>query len=207
MKLKKMFYSFGMIGTLFFLLEDLLGTALWKGYNPVTSYVSQLTADGAPNVLLTRTLFYIYGICLTVFVISLLLKSFQSYGLCLRACYSGLLLISAIALLGYEFFPMTMDFVINPKNYIHAVVTILILAGTICILFLLAFGYLKQEHEKKVGSITFVAAIFFLFFNLLHLYAIVHGWQALGLIERATLYTFHIYFFILSWIYTTHRFA
>ena len=62
-----MLFSFGMIGTLSFLLEDFLGTVLWKGYNPATSYVSQLIADGAPNVSLTRTLFYFYEICLIIF--------------------------------------------------------------------------------------------------------------------------------------------
>lgn len=79
-----------MIGTLSFLFEDVLGTVLWEGYNPITSYVSQLTANGATNVPLTRTLFYIYEICLIIFLISLLIKSFQYYGICLKTGYTGL---------------------------------------------------------------------------------------------------------------------
>lgn len=194
-----------MIGTLSFLLEDFLGTVLWKGYNPITSYVSQLMADGSPTVPLTRTLFTIYEICLAIFFISLLVKSFKSYEICLRIGFAGLLLITAISILGYGLFPMTMDFIINLKNYIHIAVTIIILAGTICLLFLLALGYLKQEHERKIGRITLAAAVLFLLFNLLHLYAIFHGSHALGLIQRLSLYTFQIYIFVLSWIYVMGR--
>lgn len=201
MKLQKLFFSFGMIGVFSFVLEDFLGTALWRGYNPITSYVSQLTADGAPNVSLTRTLFFIYEICLAIFITSLLVKSFRSYGLCLRVGYAGLLLLSSISILGYGLFPMTMDFIINLKNYMHIAVTIIILAGTILTLFLLALGYLKQEHKRKIGRITFAAATLFLLFNLLHLYAIFHGLNVLGLLQRLSLYTFQIYIFVLSWNY------
>lgn len=203
MRPQKLFFSFGMIGTLSFLLEDFLGSILWKGYNPITSYVSQLTADGAPNVSTTRTLFYIYEICLVIFIISLLVKSFQTYGMCLRIGYVGLLLISSVSILGYGLFPMTMDLILNLKNYVHVAITIIILVGTICILFLLAFGYLKQEHERKIGYITLSLASLFLIFNVLHILVIFSGLNVLGLIQRLGLYTFQIYIFTLSWIYVT----
>jgi hypothetical protein len=205
MRLQKLFFSFGMIGSLSFVFEDFLGSIFWRRYNPITSYISQLTADGAPNIPLTRTLFYIYEICLIIFIISMLVKSFRSYGICLRAGYAGLLILLSISILGYGLFPMTMDFIISFKNYLHLVITIIIVAGTIFILFLLALGYIKQEHERKIGRITFVAAILFLLFNLLHLYAIFRGLNILGLIQRLSLYTFQIYIFVLSWNYTRNR--
>lgn len=201
MRLHKIFFSFGMIGALSFALEDFLGILLWRGYNPITSYVSQLTADGAPNVFLTRFLLAVYEICLAIFVVSMLVRSFQVSGVCLRLGYSGLLLLCALSAIGYGLFPMTMDFVVNPKNYIHIAVTVVILAGTIGLLFLLAFGYLRQEHNLKMGRITFVSAVLFLVFNLLHLYAIFNGLHALGLIQRLSLYTFQVYIFMLSRIY------
>jgi hypothetical protein len=205
MKLQKLFFSFGMIGALSFLLEDFLGTLLWKGYNPITSYVSLLTADGAPNLPLTRTLFYMCQISLAIFVLSLLMKSLQLNGNVLKIGYFSLLVIFSISILGYGLFPMTMDFIVNIKNYYHFIVTIIILTGTIFILFLLAFGYFKQEHERKIGSITFIAAILFLLFNLLHFYAILNGLNILGLAERLILYTFQIYVFALSWNYVRNR--
>lgn len=82
-----------MISSLSFLFEDVFRTVLWKGYNPIRSYVSQLTANGAPNIPLTRTLFYIDQISLIIFLISLLVKSFQNYGICLKTGYTGLTLI------------------------------------------------------------------------------------------------------------------
>lgn len=205
MKLEKLFFSFGMIGALAFLLEDFLGTVLWKGYNPIASYNSQLTADGAPNIPLTRTLFFACQISLAIFVFSLLIKSFRIYGNALKIGYFSLLLIFLISIIGYGLFPMTMDFIFSLKNYFHLLITIIIFTGTIFILFLLAFGYFKQDHERKIGRITLVAAILFLLFNLLHLYAILNGLNILGLAERLILYTFQIYVFILSWYYVMNR--
>lgn len=204
MKLQKLFFSFGIIGALSFLLEDFLGTILWKEYNPITSYVSQLTADGAPNLPLTRTLFFTCQISLAIFVISLLMKSFQHYGNILKLAYFGLLLIFAISIFGYGLFPMTMDFIFNPKNYFHFILTIIIFSGTNFIWFFLGFGYLKQ-NDKRIGYITLLAATLFLLFNFLHLYAFLHGLKILGLAERLSLYTFQIYIFILSWNYVMNR--
>jgi hypothetical protein len=205
MRFKKLFFSFGMIGAVAFLLEDFLGISLWKGYNPVTSYVSELFADGAPHIPLTRTLLYINEICLVIFILALLVQSFQHYRICLRIGYICLLVVSSISIVGYGLFPMTLDFIFNPKNYIHLALTILILAATIFLLFLLAFGYLKQEHESKIGRITLTAATLFLIFNLLHLFSILGGLNILGLMERLTLYTFQTYIFVLSWNYVMNR--
>jgi hypothetical protein len=74
MKLQKALLAFGMIGSLALILEDLLGTILWRGYNPITSYMSELFANGAPHVLLTRMLLYISEICFIVFLITVCVK-------------------------------------------------------------------------------------------------------------------------------------
>lgn len=152
MKIQKLFFPFGMIAAISFLLDDILGTVLWKGYNPVTSYFSQLIADGAPNLFVTRTLFYFCEICLVIFLASLLIQSFLSDGIVLRLGFAGLLLVSAISLFGYGLFPMTMDFIVNPKNYVHIVLTVIILAGMISLLFPLALGYWKQK--RKIISVS-----------------------------------------------------
>lgn len=201
MKLQKLLFPFGMIGSLAFLLDDCLGTILWQGYNPITSYFSQLIADGAPNLPLTRTLFYFYEICLVLFLASMLIQSFQTGGVLTRAAYAGLFLIAVLSLFGYGLFPMTMDFVLNPKNYLHAAVTVTLFAATVCLLFLLALGYRRQERWKKAARITLWAAVLFLLFNLLHFMAILSGQHELGLIERLSIYTFQTYFFLLSWLH------
>lgn len=205
MRLQKLLFPFGMISALFFFLFDFLGTVLWKGYNPIVSPVSQLIADGAPNVLLTRTLFYSFEVSLVVFFLGLLIQSFQSHGACLRTGYSVLFLLSVVSLFGYKLFPMTMDFIINVKNYLHAVVTIVIFVGTMGVLFLLALGYRKQEKNRRLGRITFTAAVLFLLFNLLQYYVMIRGLPVGGLVERLTLYTFQIYIFVLSWFYVKRR--
>ena len=201
MKLQKTLSAFGMIGALSFFLEDILGTVLWRGYNPITSYMSELTADGALNVLLTRVLFYIYEICLMIFFAAMCVKAFKIHGVCLKIGYGGLFIIAAISFLGFGLFPMTMNFIKTPKDLIHLIITIFIIAGTILSLFLLAFGYRKQGHGRKIGRITMLFAVLFLLFNLMHLYAIFNDSNILGLLQRLGFYTFQIYIFRLSWYY------
>jgi hypothetical protein len=192
-----------MIGAAAFLLYDFLGISLWPGYNPITSYVSELFADGAPHIPLTRTLLYINEICLVIFILALLVQSFQHYRICLRIGYICLLVVFSISIIGYGLFPMTLGFIFSLKNVIHLAITTVILAATIFILFLLAFGYLKQEHEMKIGRITLAAATLFLIFNLLHLFSILGLMNILGLMERLSLYTFQAYIFELSRFYVS----
>ena len=131
----------------------------------------------------------------------MLIEAICYYGMILRIGYSGLLLTALISAFGYGSFPMTMDFIINYKNYVHLAITILILAGTVSMLFLLAIGYLRRKNYKNIGYISLAAAFLFLLLNLLHLYLILNGSNILGLMQRLTFYTFQIYILILSWFY------
>ena len=61
-KLCKCFMPLGMVGVLFYLAHTIIGRVLWTDYNPITTDISSLTADGAPNEQLLRVFTFIYGI-------------------------------------------------------------------------------------------------------------------------------------------------
>lgn len=196
MKLQKAFLASGMISSITLISEDLLGIVLWRGYNPIKSYMSELFADGAPPALLTRTLLYISQFCLVIFLITVCVKIIKFYGMSIKIGYIGLLFTASSSILGYGLFPMTLNNIISIKNLIHFIITVSIVIATMILFFFLAFGY---KRENRGFSIVF--AVLFLFFNLLHLYAILKGINILGLLERASFYTFEIYIFVISFFY------
>lgn len=61
-KIEKLLISLGMVGVIFYLLHTILGNILWTEYNPITTDISSLTANGAPNAPLLKAFGTIYGI-------------------------------------------------------------------------------------------------------------------------------------------------
>jgi len=53
MKIVRALIFMGMAGAATFFLQDIVGSLLWKEYNPISMYISCLTADGAPNLQIT----------------------------------------------------------------------------------------------------------------------------------------------------------
>jgi hypothetical protein len=205
MRLQKWSLSLGMIGVISFFIHSILGIILIKGYNPITDYISVLTADGVPNVQLMRLFVNIYRICFLIFIVSLCIKSFQAYQVCTRLGYILLLIMASLSIIGFGLFPMTIDYIISLKNVIHLMITVMIFIATIISIFLLAGGYLKQENEIIIGRLSLITAILLFIFSLMHLFAIINGIAILGLMQRLNVYTFHIYTFILSWIYVFRK--
>lgn len=201
MKTIRLLILMGIIATATFLSLDIWGSYLWKEYNPMTMFISYLTADGAPNLKITRFLYYLYNICLILFCIGFSLITF-------RYCHKlikigGLLLLTAvfISFFGNGSFPLTMNYIFEKQNLIHICFTIIMFTITALMLYFLAVGYLKEEKEIRIGYISLVAAIMFSLFNIIHFYVILNDINASGLVQRLSSYTFFIYISILSLSY------
>lgn len=205
MRTQKWLISLGMVGVLSFLTLTILGRILWPGYNPVTTYVSALIADGSPHLHLMRVFMNGYTICFSLFALAMAAHTFKEYYTCTKAGYTLLFIASFAALLGYGTCPGNLEFIFSSPNIYHLIVTIGILTATILSLLLISIGYWKQDHLKRLGRISFAILILFVLFNLWHLYAILHGQSILGLLERLTFYSFHAFTFIISWVYTFRR--
>ncbi|MDU7337861.1 MAG: DUF998 domain-containing protein [Clostridium sp.] len=201
MKLQKGFIFLGMLGVVSFLLHDILGWILIKGYNPITSYISVLTADGTPYSPFLRTLIQLYQLCFLVFSATLSYKAFKKYSTYTKIGFVLLFIVAAISIFTFGVFPMTMESSTNAQNIFHLLLILLIIILTNLSLFLLAFGYWKKEKILLIGKITLTFAVVFLLSNLLHLVAIAMHWNVLGLIQRVSAYSFLTFTFLLSYFY------
>lgn len=200
MGLQKRLLSLGMIGVISFFLSDVLGCILVQGYNPITSYISVLSADGTPYSGVMRTFIMIYQVCFLLFSITLCIKFFKEY--CPYTRVGSILLFGVACLSVFTFgvFPMTVESAINPQNMIHLILAITIITLPILALFLLSLGF-RKDQRSILARTSFIAAILILFFDLSHLFAIKNGWDILGLLQRLSVYSFHAFTFFLSWIY------
>ncbi len=205
MKTQKWMIPLGMVGVLSFLLLTNLGRILWPGYNPVTTYISALVAQEAPNAELMQVFFNIYNICFCLYALAMAAHIFQCYHICAKLGYALLFVLSFVGLLGYGGCPISLELVFSANDIIHILVTIVLLSATILALLLIAIGYLKQDAMRALGRFTLVIWGLFTLFNLWHLYAILSGQTILGLIQRLSVYTVHLFTFTISWIYTFKR--
>ncbi len=202
---KKMKYiiPLGMIGVLFYFLHTILGNILWSEYNPITTDISSLTADGAPNAQLLKIFGLIYGICMILMSIALVIKAFIKYHQLLRIGYVVLLIMQLTSAFGYSLFPLSGDKTeMNFQNTMHIIVTVIVVFTTIASTFFIALGYLKQENMKKLGKVTLVFAILITLFGMFNPISMAMQLNVLGLSERLVIYTIQIFMFILSYYYT-----
>lgn len=205
MKTQKWLLPLGMIGVAAFFIHISIGELFWKGYNPITSYISELTADGAPNAPLLRAFAGIYMVCFLLFTLGMAVKAYREYRACVKIGYAMLFVITFCSDIGYGMFPMTMDVVISLQNVVHVLLTSALLCTTVLVLLLIAIGYLRKEKLEQLGRITLATGILCAVFNVWHLVAILSGQNILGLVQRLTVYTFHAFTFIISWIYTFRK--
>ncbi|MDZ4910805.1 DUF998 domain-containing protein, partial [Clostridium perfringens] len=119
-------------GVVFYMALIILGNILWPEYNPISIDISSLTADGAPNQDLLRIFTTIYGVCMILFIIGMIVKSNRKYHLAWRTGYVILLGMEVISLFGYAAFPLVGDnTVMNFQNIMHLAVTVAVVATTI----------------------------------------------------------------------------
>lgn len=203
MKLEKCLMPFGMIGTVAYFIHTTLGRILWKEYNPITTDISSLTADGAPNAELLRVFTFIYGICSLLFVLGMVIKAFRRYNRLLKIGFIIMLIMQFTSVIGYSSFPLTGDkTVMNFQNRMHIIITVIVVFTTIASAFFLAFGYLKEEGMKKFGTFTLVTAILITLFGSLNPITMSMKLNVLGLTERLVIYTLQIFIFTLSYLNT-----
>lgn len=202
-KFNKYLYPLGMVGVVFYFFHTILGNILWEEYNPITTDISSLTADGAPNAELLRGISFVYSICMILMAIALVIKTFNNYHNMLKLGFVILLIMQLTSTIGYSLFPLTGDKTeMNFQNMMHIVVTVIVVFTTIASSFLIALGYMKQENTKKLGKISLAFAILITLFGMFNPVSMAMQLNILGLSERLVIYTIQIFIFILSYYYT-----
>lgn len=202
-KLERFLMPLGMVGVIFYLAHTILGNILWSEYNPITMDISSLTADGAPNQSILRVFTMIYGICMVLFILGMIIKSDRKYHLGTRTGYVVLLGMEVISLFGYTAFPLIGDnTVMNFQNMMHMAVKVVVVVTTIVSGFTLAYGYLVQEKIKNLGKFILIMAIIITLCGMINLISMVIGLNILELTEILVTYSLHTLIFVLSFYYT-----
>lgn len=193
----------GMIGVLFYFAHTTIGRILWNEYNPITTDISSLTSDIAPNSNLLRVFTLVYGIFMILFVLGMIKKSFKQYHSLLKIGYIILMIMQLTSAIGYSLFPLSGDKIdVNFQNTMHIIVTVIVVFTTIVSSFLISIGYLKQEKIKWLGNFTLVLAILITLFGVFNPISMSLKLNILGLTERLVVYTIQILMFSLSYYYT-----
>lgn len=203
MKAAKWFAPLGMVSALAYALHDILGSLLWPQYNPLTQTIDTLTASGAPNAVLLHVFTLIFGVCFVLFSFGMLLVAFHLYHTLVRVGCVILLLTSLVSIFGFNLFPEDTDassisFQDSMHNFVNMVVILVVLTGIYCI----AMGYLTRENQPWLGLISVIAAFGIAIFGVVYYIANVQSWPWPGLIERLSNYSFHVYVFTISFLYT-----
>ena len=202
-KLEELFMPLGMIGVVAYMIHIILGNILWHEYNPITTDISSLTADGAPNSSLLRIFTTIYGICMILFTLGMIVKSLKKYHLATRVGYTILLGMEVISLFGYSALPLVGDkTVMNFQNMMHIAVTVAVVITTISSAFTLAYGYLSQEKMKNLGKFILIMAIIITLCGMMNPISMLMNLNIMGLTERLVIYSLQILIFVLSFYYT-----
>lgn len=201
MRLQKWFISLGMIGVLSFFTHTILGNILRQGYNPIQQSISGLTADGAPYASLLRIFVGVYEVCFLIFALSMFREALYRHHGFVKTGYVLLLFSSLFSIVNFNAFPMTYISIISVQNLAHVIITIALIGATILAVTLISIGYLKRENLKRLGGISLFVVILASLFNILLWYANLNGYDNFGLLERLTVYPFHVFTFVISWNY------
>ena len=202
-KIYKFIMALGMVGILFYFAHTIIGNILWIDYNPITTDISSLTANGAPNANLLKIFTSIYSVCMVLFVAMLIKKAFSEYHSLLKTGFIILMIMQLTSLFGYSLFPLTGDkTVMNFQNMMHIIVTIIVVFTTVLSSFLISLGYLKQEKMKGLGKFTLLMAILITMFGAFNPIFMSLKLDLLGLTERLVIYTIQVLMFVLSYYYT-----
>lgn len=201
----KLLMPLGMLGVVFYFVHIICGELLWKAYNPITTDISSLTADGAPNAGLLRIFTLLYAICTVLFAAGMVVQAFKKHRTLLRTGFLVFFVMELASGVGYNLFPLTANETqLNFQNSMHIIVTAVVVVTTILSAFLIGLGYLRQEKAKRIGTFVLIMAILITVFGSLN--SLGMAWHVLGLTERLCIYSLQIMTFGLSLVNTRYAF-
>ncbi len=202
-KIRKYFIALGMLGVIFYLAHTILGSIMWKEYNPITTDISTLTADGSPNAKFLRILGLIYGICMIFMALGLILKSINQDSRYIKTGYNVLMFMQLISLFGYSLFPLSENKIeMGFQNKMHILVTIIVVFSTIISLLLISIGHLKKRKTRHFGKIILFLWVLIIISGILNPICMILGLNILGITERINIYIIQLFMFVLSFYYT-----
>ena len=196
---KRILYYGGILGPIVFLLNDIIGSIITQGYNPIINAVSELTQAGSEYICLLGSLFFISAIMLSVFGIGVV-----THYMCRN---SELLLLGGIFIIFLGLFS-ALSGTIFPMDPFNAETTFagrmhIILTGLNIILIVLAIpmigiGFYRTHQWKSFRLYSIISVLIMLVFGASTAVLMTNDIKLLGLFERITIYSYQLWIFVLA---------
>lgn len=189
--IKKYSLLFGVIGVFFYILHLIVGHIFNPDYNAVKQAISDLTADAAKGVTITRTLTTIYGIFIVFYAIAVFIL-FNEKSKLLRFAALSLLISTSVSLVGYGLFPIASEEAITSfQNIMHIVVTAVVVLTTISTFVLFGIAFMKNK-DTKIFAIFTLACLASMFFGSMLMGA--GSKDAFGIYERMNIFAVELWY-------------
>ncbi len=180
----------GTLSVLFYLLHDVIGAAVYPGYDWTRQAVSDLTALDAPSFPIARALSGIHeiftGICCAFLCVML--------GNAKKTLKTGIRLFTAmhgVSAIGYSLFPLSgSGFDGSVQSFVHVyIVTVLVVVFSVASMLLIAVGCFR-DHRKGFGFLS-LAALTCMFFGAAGSANLPK--EIFGVVERFSTYSAVVY--------------
>jgi hypothetical protein len=190
----------GIIGAAAYAAHVVIGGILWEGYNHITQTISELTGSQAPNADFLLIFTNIYGICMIIFSVNLLLQVRQKK--LHKAVWIGALLLTIMEItsyVGYSLFPLDTSGALSGfQNIMHMVVTAIVVICTIGTGFFMGAGMRKSPEYIKLGTFILVCAVIITVFGAMTPAFMANNIPVSGLTERINIFTLQICLSVIS---------
>lgn len=155
----RMFGILGIISLLSYTAMVVFSPLAYPGYDWLSMAVSDLSAEGAPSEALAGQLNALFGPC---GLVSIMAVCIGVVGCKSKVLKSGIYFFAAmewVCNVGYSLFPWIKDAsASNPQNFMHLVVTVLVVIFSLASLVLVAIGA-RQEQIKSLSIWAIVCLV------------------------------------------------
>lgn len=151
----------GIISLLSYTAMVVFSPLAYPGYDWLSMAVSDLSAEGAPSKELANQLNALFGPC---GLVSIMAVCVGAAGCKSKALKSGIYFFAAmewVCNVGYNLFPWVQDALpSNPQNFMHIVVTVLVVLFSLMSLVLVAIGAGKEQIKSlRIWAIICLVAM------------------------------------------------
>lgn len=189
----------GMAGALVYAFMILWGQAQRPDYDPMSTYISFLTAEGAPNGALLHAIDALHGALTLLFVGGVYTIAERRFRRLTRAGCTGLLLMSLLAAVGFGVCPMRMnEEFFSAWNMAHFYMTFAVVGSTIISVLVLGIGLIRRERLPALGWLCIGFGILIAACSLATLLTMwLWPWR-IGLVQRLMVFSIQAFLFALS---------
>ncbi|MFW9942902.1 MAG: DUF998 domain-containing protein [Candidatus Thorarchaeota archaeon] len=196
---KKNLYYGGIFGPIIFLINDLIGSIITHGFNPIRNAVSELTQRGSENAILLSSLFLIAGVMLVVFAIGIIVhyKFADSKLLFLGGIF--IIFLGIFSALSGTIFPMDpFDTDATFPGTMHIVLTGFNIVLIILAIPMIGIGLYREKKWKSFRLYSIVTVLIMATCGGLTSVLMMNDIELLGLFERITIYAYQLWIAILA---------